>query len=62
LKEQTTLASLAWAGTKKQTKRDKFHGEMERVVPWEALRVKAPAFKPLMLDQCQLIPLASTSL
>lgn len=35
MKEQTTFASLAWAGKKKQTKREKFLSEMDRVVPWE---------------------------
>jgi transposase, IS5 family len=37
VKEQTTFASLAWAGKKKQTKREKFLSEMDRVVPWEEL-------------------------
>ncbi len=37
MKEQTTFASLAWAGKKKQTKRDKFLSEMDRVVPWEKM-------------------------
>lgn len=37
MKEQTTFASLAWAGKKKQTKREKFLSEMDRVVPWEKL-------------------------
>jgi transposase len=37
MKEQTTFASMAWAGKKKQTKRDKFLSEMDRVVPWEKL-------------------------
>jgi IS5 family transposase len=32
--KQTTFASLAWAGKKKQTKREKFLDEMHRVVPW----------------------------
>ncbi len=35
--EQATFASLAWAGKKKQTKREKFLFEMDRVVPWEKL-------------------------
>ncbi len=34
MKEQTTFASLAWAGKKKQTKREKFLEEMDKVVPW----------------------------
>jgi IS5 family transposase len=38
LKEQTTFASLAWAGKKKQTKREKFLSEMDRVVPWDKLQ------------------------
>ena len=37
LKEQTTFASLAWAGKKKQTKREKFLSEMDGVVPWGKL-------------------------
>jgi len=37
VKEQTTFASLAWAGKKKQSKREKFLSEMDRVVPWEEL-------------------------
>jgi IS5 family transposase len=37
LKEHRTFASLAWAGKKKQTKRDKFLSEMDRVVPWSVL-------------------------
>ena len=37
MKEQTTFASLGWAGKKKQTKREKFLSEMGRVVPWEKL-------------------------
>lgn len=35
--EQTTFASLAWAGKKKQTKREKFLSEMDQVVPWDKL-------------------------
>jgi IS5 family transposase len=35
--EQTTFASLAWAGKKKQTKREKFLSEMDQVVPWGKL-------------------------
>ena len=38
MKEQTTFASLAWAGKKKQTKREKFLSEMDRVVPWDKLQ------------------------
>ena len=37
MKEQTTFASLAWAGKKKQSKREKFLSEMDRVVSWEEL-------------------------
>ncbi len=34
---QTTFASLVWARKKKQTKRDKFLSEMDRVVPWDKM-------------------------
>jgi IS5 family transposase len=35
--KQTSFASLEYAGKKRQTRREKFLGEMERVVPWSAL-------------------------
>ena len=35
--KQTSFASLEYAGKKRQTRRDKFLGEMERVVPWGTL-------------------------
>ena len=35
--KQTSFASLEYAGKKRQTRREKFLGEMERVVPWTAL-------------------------
>jgi IS5 family transposase len=35
--KQTSFASLEYAGKKRQTRREKFLGEMERVVPWLAL-------------------------
>lgn len=35
--KQTSFASLEYAGKKRQTRREKFLGEMERVVPWERL-------------------------
>ena len=34
---QTSFASLEYAGKKRQTRREKFLGEMERVVPWARL-------------------------
>jgi transposase, IS5 family len=34
---QTSFASLEYAGKKRQTRREKFLGEMERVVPWQRL-------------------------
>ena len=37
MREQTTFASLAWARKKKQSKREKFLCEMDRVVPWGKL-------------------------
>ena len=35
--KQTSFASLEYAGKKRKTRREKFLGEMERVVPWSAL-------------------------
>ena len=35
--KQTSFASLEYAGKKRKTRREKFLGEMERVVPWAAL-------------------------
>lgn len=35
--KQTSFASLEYAGKRRKTRREKFLGEMERVVPWPAL-------------------------
>ena len=35
--KQTSFASLEFAGKKRRTRREKFLGEMERVVPWQRL-------------------------
>jgi IS5 family transposase len=35
--KQTSFSSLEYAGKKRQTRREKFLGEMERVVPWPTL-------------------------
>ena len=35
--KQTSFASLEYAGKKRQTRREKFLGEMDRVVPWPRL-------------------------
>ena len=35
--KQTSFASLEYAGKKRKTRREKFLGEMQRVVPWAAL-------------------------
>lgn len=35
--KQTTFASLAFERKKKQTRRERFLAEMEKVVPWAAL-------------------------
>jgi transposase, IS5 family len=35
--KQTSFASLEYAGKKRQTRREKFLGEMDRVVPWQRL-------------------------
>jgi len=37
LMKQTSFASLEYAGKKRKTRREKFLGETERVVPWKAL-------------------------
>ena len=44
--QQTTFASLAWVGKKKQTKREKFLFEMDRVVPWEKLTARIEPHYP----------------
>ena len=36
--KQTTFASLAFERKKKQTRRERFLAEMEKVVPWAALQ------------------------
>ena len=35
--KQTTFASLSFASKKKPTRRERFLGEMEQVVPWATL-------------------------
>ena len=35
--KQTSFASLEYAGKKRVTRREKFLGEMQRVVPWPRL-------------------------
>ena len=35
--KQATLASMAYENKKRQTRREKFFGEMEAVVPWSEL-------------------------
>ena len=35
--KQSSFASLEYAGKKRQTRREKFLGEMELVVPWQRL-------------------------
>ena len=35
--KQTSFASLEYAGKKRKTRRKKFLGEMQQVVPWLAL-------------------------
>src|ERR1700753_2559061 len=36
--KQTSFASLEYAGKKRRTRRDKFLGEMDKVVPWARLQ------------------------
>ena len=35
--KQTSVASQEYAGKKRSTRREKFLGEMQQVVPWSAL-------------------------
>lgn len=35
--KQTTFASLAWDGKKRVTRRERFLGEMDKVIPWDRL-------------------------
>jgi IS5 family transposase len=35
--KQTTFASLAWDGKKRVTRKERFLGEMEQVIPWDRL-------------------------
>lgn len=35
--KQTSFASLEYADKRRQTRRDKFLGEMQRIVPWARL-------------------------
>lgn len=45
MSDQHTFAGLAWAGKKKQTRREQFLAEMDRVVPWrDMLGVIAPHY------------------
>jgi hypothetical protein len=37
MSDQHTFAGLAWSGKKKQTRREVFLAEMERVVPWREM-------------------------
>ena len=37
MEQQLSFAQSEYAGKKKVTRRDKFLGEMEKVVPWERL-------------------------
>ena len=44
--KQTTFASLAYAGKKKRTRREKFLVEMEAVVPWARLTALIEPYYP----------------
>ncbi|MBW3628076.1 MAG: transposase, partial [Gemmatimonadetes bacterium] len=39
MREQTTFAGLAWTQKRKQTRRERFLGEMDQVIPWQRLIV-----------------------
>src|SRR5947208_14696139 len=44
--KQKSFASLEYAGKKRQTRREKFLGEMERVVPWRGLEALIEPYYP----------------
>lgn len=35
--KQTTFVALAWSGKKGATRRERFLGEMDKVIPWDRL-------------------------
>ena len=57
--QQTTFVSLALVGKKKQTKREKFSFEMDRVVPWEKLTARIAPHYPKAGEGRRPIGLAS---
>lgn len=60
MSEQRTFAGLAWQAKKKVTRRERFLAEMDRVIPWAALRAvvaphypaaaRGPGRRPMPLD------------
>jgi IS5 family transposase len=46
MQRQGSFSQVEYAGKKKQTRRDKFLSEMERVVPWARLVARLPPLYP----------------
>ena len=46
MQRQGSFSQAEYAGKKKQTRRDKFLGEMEQVVPWARLVARLQPFYP----------------
>jgi len=55
--QQMTFGSLAWAAKKKQTKREKFLGEMGHVVPWGKLTAIIEPYYPKAANGRRPMPL-----
>jgi len=54
--KQTTFASLAFKRKKKQTRRERFLAEMEKVVPWAALLAVIEPHYPRTGRRGRLLP------
>jgi IS5 family transposase len=55
--KKVSFASLAYEHKKKQTRREKFLGEMERVIPWEELLALIRPYYPVAGNGRQPMPL-----
>ncbi len=44
--KQVSFATLAYEGKKKQTKKEKFLAEMNRIIPWEELIIRIAPYYP----------------
>src|SRR5476651_522937 len=57
MSDQHTFAGLAWAGKKKQTRREVFLAEMERVIPWRDMLALLTPHYPAPVRGRRPIPL-----